>query len=121
MPRHRVTATPVDSEPWAKRVERFPFVRGHILLHGRDATFLDVEKDDRTSKQEREADTFAERVLFPKAAEDEYRQIEPIRAHVVELARRHGLHPGIVVGRLQHDDRLPWNQLSDLKIRYTWT
>jgi HTH-type transcriptional regulator/antitoxin HigA len=94
---------------------------GHILLHGRDATFVDVEDDDRTSKQEREADAFAREVLFPKAAEDDYRHIEPIEAHVIELAKRHGLHPGIVVGRLQHDGRLPWNRMNHLKERYRWS
>jgi len=92
----------------------------HVLLHGRDATFVDVEHDDRTSAQEQEADAFAESVLFPEAAEDDYRHIEPNEAHVVEFAKRHGLHPGIVVGRLQHDDRLPWNRMNHLKVRYEW-
>jgi len=36
------------------------------------------------------------------------------------FAKRIGIAPGIVVGRMQKDGLLPWTHLNGLKIRYRW-
>ena len=39
---------------------------------------------------------------------------------VQEFATQQGIAPGIVVGRLQHEGRIPWNRLNKLKVRLKW-
>ena len=40
------------------------------------------------------------------------------RESILSFSKSIRVHPGIVVGRLQHENRLQYNQLNDLKI--TW-
>ncbi|MCY4255742.1 MAG: hypothetical protein OXE51_06455, partial [Gammaproteobacteria bacterium] len=52
-------------------------------------------------------------------------QCLPFLAHrvaaVTAFAKKIGIAPGIVVGRMQHDGHLPRNYLNKLKVRYQWT
>jgi hypothetical protein len=40
--------------------------------------------------------------------------------HVEAFAQQLKIAPGIVVGRLHHDDHVPPNQLNSLRERYRW-
>jgi hypothetical protein len=42
------------------------------------------------------------------------------KARVQALADELGIHPGIVVGRLQHEGWLPHTHLNGLRTRLTW-
>lgn len=42
------------------------------------------------------------------------------RKEVVAAAERFSLHPGIVVGALQHHRVVPYKHLNDLKARFVW-
>ncbi|MDR3691955.1 MAG: hypothetical protein P4L46_21420 [Fimbriimonas sp.] len=43
------------------------------------------------------------------------------RTRVEEFAKEIGIAPGIVVGRLQHDQRLPFvSPLNSLKVTFRW-
>jgi addiction module HigA family antidote len=92
----------------------------HILRHGKKEVFIEsgeLPKDN----EEQEADEFAARALVPDA---EYRRFvrrdrfnkEAIRQFAAEV----GTSPGIVVGRLQHDQRLPYSHCNDLKVKLEW-
>lgn len=81
-----------------------------------------LETDELIQRLEAEADTFSQNTLIPKADYDEFIRMnqrgftaEAIR----EFAVRINILPGIVVGRLQHDNYLT-NQttLNSLKIKY---
>ena len=82
---------------------------GHILKHGNSATFVEITDDaGEKTPQEAEADQFARDTLIPPAP---YRAFlgagqftpEAITGFAVSV----GIHPGIVVGRLQHERRVP--------------
>ena len=92
---------------------------GHILLHDRKRlTFVDVVNPARTDDSvEREADDFAGRVLLPRTFDQQLARAQS-QAQVLALARDAGVHPGVVVGRLQHDGRIPFSHLNGLRIRF---
>jgi HTH-type transcriptional regulator / antitoxin HigA len=92
---------------------------GHILLHDRKRlTFVDVVNPARTDdSMEREADDFAGRVLLPRAFDQQLARTRS-RAQVLALARDAGVHPGVVVGRLQHDGRIPFSYMNGLRVQF---
>lgn len=91
---------------------------GHIALHGKKILFL--EGKGMSGAEEVEADRFASERLIPMNTWHTFTP-ELINDQVIrEFARFVGIHPGIVVGRLQSEGRLPWNRGNGLKVRYTW-
>lgn len=92
---------------------------GHVLLHGRNALFLEGA-DMLTNAQEQEANDFAAELLIPKAFRAEFDRLPLRHLDVIRFARRVGVSPGIVVGQLQHRGRLRPDQLNRLKRRFTW-
>lgn len=91
---------------------------GHLLLHGKRMVFIEG-LDGLDEEKEREADEFAQDLLIPPKHKDE---LEGLRsaAEVRRFADAIGVHPGIVVGRLQKEELIPWKALNDLKQRYDW-
>ncbi len=91
----------------------------HILKHGKRDVFIeapDGATDQETRRKEREADTFASGFLIPKHALNEFRQQTRFTTHTVQrFAAQLGIAPGIVVGRLQHENLLPYTHLNALK------
>lgn len=88
---------------------------GHILLHGSTAVIVENGVDD---EREQEADEFAGNLLIPKKEyarfiEREYFRKEDVRAFAGEI----GVHPGVVVGRLQHDGLIEQNWMLDLRVK----
>ena len=95
----------------------------HLLLHGqqKSTVFLDdPTKSGSNSREEREADAFACDALIPPALARELPNIAGTRAAVRAFAKRAGIHPGIVVGRMQHDGLLDLAWLNDLKVSFQW-
>jgi len=94
----------------------------HILLHNKREPFIDFENaDTKMTDEEREANAFAERKLIPPEEFDTLISGRDFsRTSVVRFARRLGIAPGVVVGRLQHEDHIPRNRLNDLKVRLQW-
>jgi HTH-type transcriptional regulator/antitoxin HigA len=95
---------------------------GHVLKHqSRRAVYLDDASsgDHTTSPDELEANRFASDVLMPPELVSELSQLVLTEASVKAWAIQVGLHPGIVVGQLQHRKSLPWaHPLTKLKARY---
>lgn len=91
---------------------------GHILYHNKEHVFL--EGNDTKSELEEQANLFAADFLIPR---EELRGFlkQTVTAHRVRcFAERLGIAPGIVVGRLQHDGIIKYDQLNHLKRRYQW-
>jgi HTH-type transcriptional regulator/antitoxin HigA len=87
---------------------------GHVLLHGKKLVFLDNGTFTSDRKEEHEANTFAADKFIPKqyASQLPYlRSKQKIRQFALAL----GIAPGIVVGRLQHDDLLDPSFCNNLK------
>lgn len=96
---------------------------GHVLLHGKRESFVEFERGSSgKADEEEEANRFAVDQLIPRAAYDEFvRSGSFDRTSVRRFAEEVGVAPGIVVGRLQHEERLPFSQLNDLKVRLKWS
>ena len=91
---------------------------GHIIHHSKDQVFL--EGNGTTSDLEEQANLFAADFLIPPEELGSFLR-QSVTAHRVRrFAQRLGIAPGIVVGRLQHDGLIRYNQLANLKRRYEW-
>lgn len=94
---------------------------GHILLHGKKETFLDDFKGDGNDS-EREADEFASKTLISESHYERLKGLDYHREVVLKgFAEDIGIAPGIVVGRLQHDELLPYKSgLNSLRLKLQW-
>ena len=95
---------------------------GHLLKHGKRMIFLDILGEDGLNPvEEREADAFARDLLIPHA---DYKTLlaNPVIGErvITEFANRINVAPGIVLGRLQFDGKLGWQQFNHLKSSYRW-
>lgn len=96
---------------------------GHVLLHQKKDVFVEPEKrptpesaDPKLLELEQEADRFATKTLIPQRLESRLPTM-----HISEIpgfAERLGIAPAIVVGRLQHEGFLPFNQGNRLRRRF---
>ena len=92
---------------------------GHILLHGKSRLFL--EEENSGDGEEEEANQFAANLLIPATALRSFcTQGDRSLAAIQLFARAHGISPGIVVGRLQHEGFLPHSHGNKLKMRFQW-
>jgi HTH-type transcriptional regulator / antitoxin HigA len=93
----------------------------HILLHAgstedKKSIFLDDPSGalHPTDPNEQQANDWATNFLVPP----QHKGILPnlrTKALVVDFARHIDVHPGIVVGRLQHEQLIPPDWMNDLK------
>ncbi len=91
---------------------------GHILLHGKKDVFIE---DDNKGAKEAEANRFAADTLVPgKKLQIFFQTSRLSKQAIAKFAAEIGVAPGIVVGRLQHDGRLPHTHCNDLKRRLVW-
>ena len=90
----------------------------HVLLHPKKAVFLEGTGHD--TPEEGEANRFAaDHLISPQ----DYATLlaQPLTLDRIEdCARRIGIAPGIVVGRLQHDRRIRFDEGNGLKRRLQW-
>lgn len=93
----------------------------HVLKHPTRAIFLDdaASGDAVESAEEKEADRFATDVLIPRPHQASLDALPLDIASIEAFAQRLNLHPGIVVGQLQHRKRIGYGHaLTRLKARY---
>jgi addiction module HigA family antidote len=92
---------------------------GHIYLHGKKMMFLE-DKDMISNTEEDEANSFAADKLIPLQAWKEFCDGVYTEEMIKAFAASIGIHPGIVLGRLQNEGMLSWSRLAHLKVRYSW-
>lgn len=111
---------------------------GHILLHGKRSVFIEgtapssaarkppqkseSPEIDRLLREETEANEFAADLLIPSAAYEQFVAEQNFSADAIQrFADQLGIAPGIVVGRLQHDEKVSYKStLARLKVSYAW-
>ena len=107
------------------RIDNFWFTLMHELAHlvlGHRGSFIDETGDVAPAAKpvERQADRWASDLLVPsrpyRAFLAERRSRFPLDA-VTAFAQSIGRHPGIVVGRLHHDDRLNYKYLRQTLVK----
>jgi HTH-type transcriptional regulator / antitoxin HigA len=94
---------------------------GHLRLHGKQLVFLENDNGSELDKREQEANNFAANVLIPLKEYKEFLfdglfQVD----NITDFAKRIKVHPGIIVGRLQHDGLLKISWLNSIRTRYDW-
>jgi addiction module HigA family antidote len=95
---------------------------GHVVRHGKWIFPWEIKEQER-EREEREADLFATDSLIDRTqwqqfiAQESFHTPEDIEI----FASKVGIAPGIVVGRLQQEKLLPFEQCNDLKLRLTWS
>lgn len=109
---------------YGKTNDRFWFTffheAAHVLLHGKEkkAVFLDdVGRGDPETAQEQEANEWASAFLIPEGYTPELPELKT-KAQVHAFSDKIGIHPGIVVGRLQHEGIIPVTWMNDLKVSF---
>jgi HTH-type transcriptional regulator / antitoxin HigA len=93
----------------------------HVLKHPTRAIFLDDAAAGETveTAEEQEANRFAADTLIPRAQQARLTYLPLVADEIGAFASEIGVHPGIVVGQMQHRGLLPWNHsLTRLKARY---
>lgn len=97
---------------------------GHTVLHGKKEVFVTEVKgrsETTSSDTEREADEFAAEQLVPgRALELFFGSRRISQGEVVQFARQIGVHPCIVVGRLQHEGKIGFDTLNHLRPQLDW-
>ncbi|WP_416233455.1 ImmA/IrrE family metallo-endopeptidase [Anabaena sp. UHCC 0451] len=114
----------IQISDYGKSNDRFWFTffheAAHILLHSKQDIFLDEFDGEESleSEQEREANQWAREFLIPNQYNDELYQLNS-KEIVIDFSKLLGIHPGIVVGRLQNDGLIERNQMNDLKTSFS--
>lgn len=86
----------------------------HLLLHGKKELYITTDRF--TDQAEDEANRFASTFLIPKKHEPRLPGLT--LPEIPDFARELGIAPGIVVGRLQKERLLDWNEGNSLKRRF---
>ncbi len=95
----------------------------HLLEHRTQRRLVidGLGADPDTTEMEKEADRFAKDFLISPEDWADFRNkgyFAP--GNIREFARSIGIAPFVVVGRLQKEKRVGYNQLTGLKVRYKW-
>lgn len=98
---------------------------GHLLLHNKQEVYIESDPtsgvDFVLKKLEDESNNFASGNLISSSAYAAFKkQGSFYKQNITQFAAKINIHPGIVVGRLQHDGEIPLSWNNDLRERYTW-
>lgn len=96
----------------------------HVLQEIKDEIFLEGLADyDPDSPMEQEANQFSANHLIPPSTFERFvaRHNRFSKVVIEQFAAEIGIAPGIVVGRLQHDDVLAKSYCNELKQRIQWS
>ena len=90
---------------------------GHILNDSKKEIYIEDQHHD--AQREQQANRFAADLLIPPNETTSLRCLTS-KADVVRFAKRVGIAPGVVVGRLQKDGFIPYSHMNDLRVHFKW-
>ncbi len=94
---------------------------GHIILHGKRDFNIDISNGPNIDLKEAQANEYAKDLLIPSDKYLDFISKGEFNAQAInQFAQKVKIHPGIVVGRLQFEELVGFNQLNHLRGRYTW-
>ena len=92
----------------------------HVLDH-KKKVYIEWSKDRGLDDDESRADRFAGDVLLPPKPYTHFKNSKQRSAYsVMQLAKQVRVSPGVVVGRLQHDKVIGYQNLNDLRSLLVW-
>ena len=81
-----------------------------------------ILENEENTRREMEADLFASEALIPQKDYNHFCKTCNISQSSIEKFAQHiDIHPGIVVGRLQHDNIIKPNWFNSLRMRLKWS
>jgi len=95
----------------------------HVILHSKRDGFIDMDDKVKENQDDIElsADGFSSEMLISSEAYKNFLHRNLItKNNVMKFAEALDVHPGIVVGRLQHDQVISFSKYSELRPRYVW-
>lgn len=89
---------------------------GHLIKHSRKEVFVDLD-DKEENNIEKEADKFARNILIPDKIYNEFIRKNKVFTEKIlkDFSKSINILPGILVGRLQKDGLIKWNEFNYLK------
>lgn len=91
---------------------------GHILKHGKKEVFLDgLDTSNTDIYKEKEADQFAADCLIPRGMYEQMLIEVRTTSDLEQFADNIKMHPGIIIGRLQHEGVIHYSQFNEYKER----
>ncbi len=91
------------------------------VLQGKKRTLFIRDGNEGNDQAEQQADQWAASFLVPPAQYHRFTAAGDFsKKSIVAFAEELGIAPGIVVGRLQHDKRIPYKLFNQLKKRLVW-
>ena len=98
----------------------FPYITDFKAIIEKSKNFIDTE-DTEDKEMELEADNYSRNMILNDNIYKEFvEKNNYTKERIIKFAKDNDIHPGIVVGRLQHDGKLGWNMMGELKQRYRW-
>jgi Zn-dependent peptidase ImmA (M78 family) len=99
---------------------------GHILLHGKRDVFIEAKgegcRETNSNDKECQADQFAQDSLIPPDKYQTFKKAGQFTLTAIQqFAQELSIAPGIVVGRLQHDEVIPFSKGNSLKRRFRFS
>lgn len=91
---------------------------GHLVISKIDKIYVDYERTN--DDIEKQADEFASQNLIDLDIYNKLISEDFSKSSVLEAAKQMHILPSILVGRLQHDGYIRYNQYNDLKTQYSW-
>lgn len=91
----------------------------HLILHFDHMPILE-SLDQSEDEYESEANQYAANVIVPMWLKDEFNFLGSSKGTIIAFAKKAGVAPGLIVGRLQYDGVLRYNQMQHLKRRFAW-
>jgi HTH-type transcriptional regulator/antitoxin HigA len=92
---------------------------GHVLNDSKKEIFF-AEPSNQNDEHEQKANAFASDFLIPSQRANELLGLKNV-SDVKQFASSLGIHPGIVVGRLQHDKIIDFSAMNFLKTKFMWS
>lgn len=94
----------------------------HVLQQKHKLTLISFQSKEINQIDkvlEEEADLFAQDTLIPKSKYKTFVEMQNFsEVSIYDFSKQISIHPGIVVGRLQNDKYIEFNQCNNLKLKY---
>ena len=90
----------------------------HLIKHSKKEVFIDLENTEKNNI-ELEADEFSRNILIPNNIYNDFikKNKKYTENIILNFSKENNISPGIVVGRLQKDGIIGWNEFNNLITR----
>ena len=91
---------------------------GHLVLHNCEQHRIEG-MNGLSEKEEQEANHFSSNLLIPPAHRAEFESLNGRNwKNIIKFARKIGVSKGIVLGKLKHAKKIPYDHFAKFKVKY---